>query len=69
MLELLKARFPANGIRHPDLTWEETERRLAEHSDAAAVLARMEENGATASSSHSIMALIPAILSTAGEGC
>ena len=45
MLECLKTRFLENSNRHPNLEWEEVERRLIEHPEALEVLKNMEESG------------------------
>ena len=45
MLAVLKARFLANSIRHPEIKWADVETRLAEQPEALAILARMEESG------------------------
>lgn len=45
MINILKNRFSANMQRHPDLKWEDVEKKLQEHPEALAVLNRMEESG------------------------
>ena len=45
MLEQLKKRFNENPERHPELSWEEVERRLAAAPEALTVLQRMEDSG------------------------
>lgn len=45
MLELLKKRFNENMERHPDIKWEDVEKRLRENPNALDTLKRMEDNG------------------------
>lgn len=45
MLAILKDRFLAHKERHPDLHWEDVEKRLRENENALAVLQRMEDSG------------------------
>ena len=45
ILDVLSKRFAENMVRHPDLTWEDVEKRLQDVPDALTVLERMEESG------------------------
>ena len=45
ILDILSKRFAENMVRHPDLTWEDVEKRLQNVPDALTVLERMEESG------------------------
>ena len=45
MIDILKKRFLENMSRHPDLSWEEAEGRLAGNERALEALGRMEETG------------------------
>lgn len=45
MLETLKNRFHENMKRHPDLKWEEVEKRLQDHPKMLEILKQMEESG------------------------
>ena len=45
MLETLKKRFDENSLRHPDIKWQEVEKRLLDKPEALEVLKRMEETG------------------------
>jgi len=45
MLAILKKRFHENPARHPDVSWEEVEARLAADAAALGTLRRMEESG------------------------
>ena len=45
MLETLKKRFDENSLRHPDIKWQEVEKRLLDKPKALEVLKRMEETG------------------------
>lgn len=45
MIDILKKRFLENMSRHPDLSWEEAEGRLAGNERALEALRRMEETG------------------------
>ncbi len=45
MIGILKKRFLENMSRHPDLSWEEVEGRLAGNERALEALERMEETG------------------------
>lgn len=45
ILDVLSKRFAENMVRHPDLTWEDVEKRLQNVPDALTVLERMEESG------------------------
>lgn len=45
MINILKKRFLENMSRHPDLSWEEAEGRLAGNERALEALRRMEETG------------------------
>ena len=45
ILDVLSKRFAENMVRHPDLTWEDVEKRLKDVPDALTVLERMEESG------------------------
>ena len=44
MLETLKNRFHENMKRHPDLKWEEVEKRLQDHPGMLEILKQMEED-------------------------
>ena len=45
MLKTLKNRFHENMERHPDLKWEEVEKRLQDHPKMLEILKQMEESG------------------------
>ncbi|MBQ1307486.1 MAG: DUF4256 domain-containing protein [Erysipelotrichaceae bacterium] len=45
MLKTLKNRFHENMKRHPDLKWEEVEKRLQDHPKMLEILKQMEESG------------------------
>ena len=45
MLEILKKRFQENMVRHPELRWEQVEKRLQGNEKALAALLAMEESG------------------------
>ena len=45
MLEILKTRFLANRHLHPDLEWNDVEKRLLENPEVLPILKRMEETG------------------------
>ena len=45
MLELLRTRFHENVGRHPELDWQDVERRLRDDPAALDSLRRMEETG------------------------
>ena len=45
MLETLKKRFDENSLRHPDIRWQDVEKRLLDKPEALEVLKRMEETG------------------------
>ena len=45
MLKTLKNRFHDNMKRHPDLKWEEVEKRLQDHPKMLEILKQMEESG------------------------
>ena len=45
MLETLKKRFDENSLRHPDIKWQDVEKRLLDKPEALEVLKRMEETG------------------------
>lgn len=45
MLDVWKLRFEGNRHRHPELSWEDVERRLLRDHAALAALRRMEESG------------------------
>lgn len=45
MLDVWKVRFEDNRHRHPELNWEDVERRLLRDHAALAALRRMEESG------------------------
>lgn len=45
MIEILKNRFQKNMNLHPDLKWEDVEKRLKENSTVLEILQRMEESG------------------------
>lgn len=42
---ILKSRFLAHPHRHPNITWEEVEKRLVANPDTLAIIERMEETG------------------------
>ncbi len=45
IIESLSNRFHENPGRHPDLDWQDAEKRLREHPEALGILKRMEESG------------------------
>lgn len=45
MIDVLEKRFRENDSLHPDLKWEDVEKRLTENKDALDILERMEESG------------------------
>lgn len=45
MIDVLEKRFRENVPLHPDLKWEDVEKRLIENKDALDILERMEESG------------------------
>lgn len=57
MLERLKSRFEKNPSRHPELSWEQVEKRLRGNEKALAALRRMEESGGE-----------PDVIGSAGDG-
>jgi len=45
MLDILRARFLEHESLHPDLQWDEVEKRLRENPGALEILRKMEESG------------------------
>ena len=45
MIEVLKERFKNNMHLHPDLSWEQIEKRLLGNEEVLEILRRMEESG------------------------
>lgn len=45
MLPLLHSRFLAHPHRHPDISWDEVEKRLLANPKKLEILQRMEDSG------------------------